>query len=185
MKVPAARDRTVEQVGHVAGVTVQQTLRLDEVEEEQAGKGGEWRRVTVEPRPGRAEPLREPIQGVPEGAKEAWRDAFTRQHFADSQRQRERRFALRGREAFERCQRGAGGTGDGNRRHAQTHGTSYTHEPERLSAQRACQAALGAGGQPARGGARGLFGSGRLEGEHSKRAVPRDERGTADSLDLA
>src|SRR5439155_24879551 len=71
MKVPAARDRTVEQVGHVAGVTVQPTLRLDEVEKEQAGKRGECQRVTVEPRPGRAEPLREPIQGVPEGAKEA------------------------------------------------------------------------------------------------------------------
>src|SRR5882762_7441022 len=119
----------------VAWVAVEPAFGLDEIEEEDARECGECERVAVDTRARSAEPFCQPVECATKGTKETWRDDFARQHFADSERQRQRGLAPCGREAFERGQRRAGRTGDGDGRHTESHGTSPAHKPERLAAE--------------------------------------------------
>ena len=88
--MPAAGDRPVEEVRHVARVAVQPPFRLDEIEEEHAREGGERQCVPIDLRAGRAQAVGQAIERAAKGTKEAGRHAFARQHLADTERKGER-----------------------------------------------------------------------------------------------
>src|SRR5258706_2292460 len=115
MEVPAGAECPVEQVWDVAGVAVEPAFGLDEIEEEHARECGERERVAIDTRAWSAEPFGQPVECATKSTEEPWRDAFARQHFTDSERQRQGRLGSCWREAFERRQRRAGRPGDGDR----------------------------------------------------------------------
>ena len=93
VKVMPARQRPIEEARHVARVPVEPALGLNEIQEEHAGQGREGERVTVAARSGRRQALGQPIERGTKRPEKAWRDAFTREHFANAQRECERGLA--------------------------------------------------------------------------------------------
>src|SRR6185295_1159155 len=137
--------------------------------------------MSVHPRSRSAQPVGEPVERVAKGPKEPRRDAFAREHLADAERQRERRFSLRRREPLERRQCGARGIRELKRRHAEARASARgADEPQRLAAQRTRQAALGSGGEATYSSARRFLRSRSLERKDAEGAVSRDERSAID-----
>ena len=105
--MPPAGERPVKQMRDVARVAVQPAFRLDEIEEEHAREGRERERVAIEMGARRSQAVGQVQQRGAECAEEAGCDALAGQHFADAQRQRQRRFIVCGDEPFQRGECGA------------------------------------------------------------------------------
>src|SRR5439155_787475 len=92
VEVAPGGEALVEAVDQVAPVAVQPALRLDEVEEQHTGEGGERERMPLAPAAGRRQAVCQPLQRGPEHPEEPRGDPFARERFADPQAERERRF---------------------------------------------------------------------------------------------
>ena len=181
MKPAPRRERCLEAVDQVLPVTIEPSLRLDEVEEQHPCEGRERECVPVGAAARRRAPVGEPHQRGAEGLVEPCRDSFARECLARAQAQRERGLSCERGAALERGERASRHGVERERCGPDAEPCSTAHspggadEPSRAASQgadepalRSCREAAGAGGD------RPLRVSG-VEGENAKRVVPRDQ----------